>query len=230
MLNSNFFTDGLTSIKFILENFNVVYSYLDNYIILGFDIVIVGIIILFSGKAKKLLEIGSQIATIIGTGIAAKAYSDSKKNDSNSSSNSDSNTNTNSNTNSDSNSKKNYLIPFLTINKKKLFNLFKDKDKNLKLLPILGVISPENATDITQFGYFVLGLSIIILWTLINVLGYLSAVHILSISNFESKYPKLLIFFKYFKYSSITFVVIQGIICIISVLTLIYISYLFINL
>src|ERR1700722_8499319 len=175
MLNSNFLTDGLTSINLILENIIVIYSYLDNYIILAFDIVIVGIIILFSGKAKK-----------------------------------------------------NYLIPFLTINKKNFFNLF--KNKNFKFLPILGVISPENTSDITQFGYFVLGLSIIILWTLINVLGYLSAIHILSISNFESKYPKLLIFFKYFKYSSITFVVIQGIICIISVLTLIYISYLFINL
>ena len=80
-----------------------------------------------------------------------------------------------------------------------------------------------------MFAYSVLKVSIVILWTFINVLGYLSAIHLLKISNFENKYPRLSYFFKYFKYSSIIFVIIQGIICIISVIILIVVSFYFIN-
>jgi len=119
----------------------------------------------------------------------------------------------------------------LLLKKKNLKTFFfKNKDRNsyLTIVPFLGTVLPENASDINKFAYSVLGVSIVILWTLINVLGYLSAVYLLTISNFENKYPKLNYFFKYFRYSSFTFVIIQGIICIIAVLTLIIVSYYFI--
>jgi hypothetical protein len=107
--------------------------------------------------------------------------------------------------------------------------MFDNKYKSSIILPFLGIILPENATDINNFAYSVLSLSIIILWTLTNVLGYLSAIHLLSISKFEIKYPKLFYFFKYFRYSSFIFVLIQGIICIIAVMTLIVVSYYYIQ-
>jgi len=215
----------------------------ENDFIFMFDIIFVvgfilfcGIIILdyiyfflYSGKAKKTLEIGSKIATIVGTIIAAKSYNDSLKDkdkDKSGSGNNSSNSRSNSGNNdskSKSGSKSKSLVPILATTK------LENRYKSLSILPLLGIILPENPSDVNVFAYLVLGISLVILWTLINVLGYLSAVYILSISNFENKYPKLSYLFKYFKYSSLLFVVIQGIICILSTITLIILSFYFIN-
>jgi hypothetical protein len=93
------------------------------------------------------------------------------------------------------------------------------------LWPFLGLTLSENVVALNQYAYAVLALSVVVLWTLVNVFGNLSAVYLLSIYNFETKYPKFLRFFKFFKYTSLTYVVIQGIICLTAVMFLIFTAF-----
>ncbi len=109
-----------------------------------------------------------------------------------------------------------------------LLTPWRGHEASATILPFLGITLSESASTLSQCAYVVLGLSVVTLWTLINVLGYLTALHLLSISKFEIKYPKLSFFFKYFRATSLIYVVIQGILCVTSILVLIITSLLFI--
>ena len=101
------------------------------------------------------------------------------------------------------------------------------------ILNMLDINIPNEAEEIVHYNFAVMTLSIIILSCFCNVVGYLSALHILNQSNFinnnKDKYPKLYKLFKYYSKSSLIFVFIEGLICVTFLLFIIISSLLLIK-
>jgi hypothetical protein len=90
---------------------------------------------------------------------------------------------------------------------------------------LLGITLSDNSSTLNSFAYAVLGLALVILWSLSTVLGYLLGNFFLTKSNFETKYPKLSMFFKSYRLMSSTYLIIQAIICFMALFSLIIISF-----
>jgi hypothetical protein len=108
MLNLSIPNEIVNGVIYIQELFSFLTSSLDNFIILGFDIVLFGIIIHLSGK--KILETGSKafpyiVGTLVGTNAGSNLYDKYKGNTGNSSNSGNTNNSSNSgNTNNSNNS------------------------------------------------------------------------------------------------------------------------------
>ena len=100
--------------------------------------------------------------------------------------------------------KSSFLLPFI------LNNLGKD-------------ISPD-AEPIMIYSFSMFTLSLIVLICFINVLGYLISLYLISKYNIDSKYSKLTKLIKYYEKSTLLFVIIEGIICIIILVFMIIIN------
>lgn len=84
----------------------------------------------------------------------------------------------------------------------------------------------EEASHHFMFISNIFILSIICLLSFINIIGYILSIYLIDKYNIENKYPKLQWIIKYFKNTSISFIVFETIMCL-SFLTVIVISCLF---
>lgn len=82
--------------------------------------------------------------------------------------------------------------------------------------------------DITQLVYGVFLLSLIAFLCFINILGYLIAYYLLQRGNYGEKYPKLAGLINYYKKINSVFLVIEVMLCLISLFILVLFSFLII--
>ena len=84
--------------------------------------------------------------------------------------------------------------------------------------------------NIIQFAYAILLLSVIALYCLFNIIGYMTAYIIVQNSNYEEKYPRLKNIINYYKKGSLLFIIIDVIFCVTCLVILILSSLTFIYL
>ena len=92
------------------------------------------------------------------------------------------------------------------------------------ILNYLNIEIPDDALPIINFSFGIFLLAIIALLCFLNVVGYLSAIILLNKykDNIEIKYPRLKKFLLYFENTSLVYVLIDGILCIIFLLSIIF--------
>ena len=98
-------------------------------------------------------------------------------------------------------------------------------------LPLIlsNITIDESSTSITQICYGVFLLSVIALFCLINIIGYMIAYILLNNKkDYIKKYPRLEKIVNYYKVSSLVFVSIEVILCFTCLLLLVIFSLLFI--
>jgi len=78
----------------------------------------------------------------------------------------------------------------------------------------------DNLSNIDKVLLGVLSITIILLYCIINIIGYFSALYIIKHTDLEKKYPKLSTIIKYYQKTSIIFLIIE-IIFVISILLLV---------
>nr|YP_010146930.1 hypothetical protein K4014_mgp37 [Cyclocybe aegerita]QQP21439.1 hypothetical protein [Cyclocybe aegerita] len=94
---------------------------------------------------------------------------------------------------------------------------------------ILKIINPENVTNnpepIVVYAFSMFVLSLIVLLCIINVMGYVLSLYLISKYDIESKYPKLKKILIYFTKSTEITIIIEGIIAINFLLAIIIINF-----
>lgn len=96
------------------------------------------------------------------------------------------------------------------------------------ILSYLDINIPENASTLTNYSFSVFLLSLIALLCFLNVLGFLVAYILIQKGDYENKYPKFKTIINYFKKTTIFYVIIEGLICLICLLMLIVFSILYV--
>ena len=116
------------------------------------------------------------------------------------------------------------LIKFL-INKFKVSN-FKFRQAFLFsfILNGLNIDLPEDASHTVKFAFGIFLLSLVCLFNFINIVGYLTSIILINKYNIEERYPKYSKLIRYFEKSSLFFVVFEGIMFIIFMLSIIVFS------
>ena len=79
-----------------------------------------------------------------------------------------------------------------------------------------GNLSPNK-----KFALGICLLSLVCLFSFINVVGYLSFIILINKYDIESKFPRLKIIIKYYKKTSLFFVVLEGLMCLIFLLLIV---------
>jgi hypothetical protein len=97
------------------------------------------------------------------------------------------------------------------------------------ILSYLDINIPENATPLVNYSFNVFVLSLIVLLSFLNVVGYLTSIILLNKYEVEAKFPKLKKIINYYNKSSLLLVFIEGFICIIFLLVLIISSLTFLG-
>ena len=92
------------------------------------------------------------------------------------------------------------------------------------ILESLNINIPDDASHHVQFAFGIFILSLICLINFINVVGYLTSRYLVTKYKVETKYPKLIKVIRYYERSSIFFVVIEGLTCVIFLLIIIIFS------
>lgn len=92
------------------------------------------------------------------------------------------------------------------------------------ILESLNINIPDDASHHVQFAFGIFILSLICLINFINVVGYLTSIYLVTKYEVETKYPKLIKVIRYYERSSIFFVVIEGLTCVIFLLIIIIFS------
>nr|YP_009504217.1 hypothetical protein [Lactifluus hygrophoroides]AWX52942.1 hypothetical protein [Lactifluus hygrophoroides] len=108
----------------------------------------------------------------------------------------------------------------------------KNKVTHLSSLPLIFYNLDINVSDsdpvIAQLAYGVLLLSLVAFFCLINIVGYILAYYFVQKGNYEVKYPKFAKLIKYYKKTTLVFLTIEIILCLICLGILIFYSYLII--
>nr|YP_010759106.1 hypothetical protein QEO35_mgp13 [Hericium alpestre]WEX32020.1 hypothetical protein [Hericium alpestre] len=214
--------DFLTLIYFTL-NTNI------NLICYIFIISVISVIpiILFS---KRILD--KVINGVIYGGAARSAYSGfsqaiidytKSKFSSNNNNNGDSSNNNNNDSTKTNNAK-------TESNKKSIF-LFNKKNQKLdkylysaNLIPFLNfdwTIAPENMSSLQQIFWGLLGLNIVLLWCLIDVLGYFITLYAIKYVDLENKYKNYIKIINYFKKFTYLNIIIELVFIFVTLLTII---------
>ena len=107
----------------------------------------------------------------------------------------------------------------IVYNKWQDFYLRLDKNKNrlyLSLIPFINVdwwpitiSAPDSLSGLNKLIFSTLIFSVIILWCIINIIGYFGSLYIVKYTDLESKYPKFKPIFKYYLNTSTVFLVIE---------------------
>ena len=92
------------------------------------------------------------------------------------------------------------------------------------ILESLNINIPDDASHHVQFAFGIFILSLICLINFINVVGYLTSIYLVTKYEVETKYHKLIKVIRYYERSSIFFVVIEGLTCVIFLLIIIIFS------
>jgi putative copper export protein len=129
------------------------------------------------------------------------------------------------------------IIKIKKINKKIknlpiIMNQIKNRVSHLSSFPLIFYNLDINVNDsdpvITQLAYGVFLLSLVALFCLINIIGYLLTYYLIQKGNYEVKYPKLTRLINYYKNTTLVFIIIEIILCLICLGILIFYSYLII--
>jgi hypothetical protein len=193
--------------NFVLNYNTIILGFLDNIIfildilkeLLNLEIVIiitVGFIICLSRRAGKILDITKKIVTTIAAATLIIWLVVLKMIKMN-------------------------LIP-LIMHKK--FYKHSESFSFAFILSFLDITIPDHASTLTQFSFSVFLLSLVALFCLINILAYLLTYIFIQKGDYENKYPKLKILIKVYKNTSIFYVIIEILICLISLSLLIFFS------
>ena len=92
------------------------------------------------------------------------------------------------------------------------------------ILDSLNINIPEDASQMVQYSFSIFLLSLICLLNFINVVGYLTAIYLINKYDIENKFPKFKRIIRYYEKSSIFFVVLEGVTCVIFLLVIIIFS------
>lgn len=87
----------------------------------------------------------------------------------------------------------------------------------------------ETSSSFTQVFYGFLSLSLVALFCLINIVGFMITYILVQNGNYEIKYPKLKKFINYYKKSSLLYVSIEVLLCFLCLLALVYFSFLYVQ-
>jgi len=86
----------------------------------------------------------------------------------------------------------------------------------------------ETASSLTQISYGVFLLSFVALICFLNVVGFMITYVLIQKGNYEIKYPKLRKFINYYKKSTLVYVSIEALLCLICLILLVYFSFLYV--
>ena len=108
----------------------------------------------------------------------------------------------------------------------------KNKITHLSFFPFIFYNLDININDsdpaIVQLAYGVFLLSLIALFCLINIMGYIFTYYIVQKGNYEVKYPKFAKLIGYYKKTTVVFLIIETLLCLTCLGILIFYSYLII--
>lgn len=96
------------------------------------------------------------------------------------------------------------------------------------ILSKLDINLSENASSLTQLSFSVFLLSLISFLCVLNIIGVLTAYIFIQKGNYENKYPRFGKLINYYKQSSLLYVIIEIIICLVCLLLLIFYSLAFV--
>jgi len=115
---------------------------------------------------------------------------------------------------------------------------FKSKQETIKtrqslilpfILNILDINIPEGSENLTNYAFGVMIMSLVALLCFINVLGYFLSFHVLDKYNIETRFPKLSKIKKYYKNTTLIFIIYESLFCIFCLLFLIITAYLYLK-
>lgn len=113
-----------------------------------------------------------------------------------------------------------------------MMNPIKNRITHLSSFPLIFYNLDINVNDsdpvIVQLAYGVFLLSLVALFCLINIIGYISSYYLIQKGNYEVKYPKFARIINYYKKTTLVFLIIEIILCLICLAILIFYSYLII--
>lgn len=92
------------------------------------------------------------------------------------------------------------------------------------ILDTLNINIPEDASRSVNFAFSIFILSLICLLNFISVVGYLTSIYLVTKYDIENKFPKFKRIIRYYEKSSIFFVVLEGVTCVIFLLVIIIFS------
>lgn len=93
------------------------------------------------------------------------------------------------------------------------------------LLPFINsslLSAPESLSAVNKIIYGVLTFTIILLYCIINIIGYFGVLYIIKYTDLQTKYPKLSPIIKYYQNTSFVFLIIEIIFVIFSLLLIIF--------
>ena len=96
------------------------------------------------------------------------------------------------------------------------------------ILSSLDINITDADSSLTQFSYGVFLLSLIALICFINIIGFMIGYILVQRGNYEIKYPKLSRFIKYYKNSTLIYITIEVLLCLICLLLLVFLSLLYV--
>ena len=89
------------------------------------------------------------------------------------------------------------------------------------ILDTLNINIPEDASRSVNFAFSIFILSLICLLNFISVVGYLTSIYLVTKYDIENKFPKFKRIIRYYEKSSLFFVVLEGLTCVIGLLVII---------
>lgn len=116
-----------------------------------------------------------------------------------------------------------------------MINHFK-LNKNIKItqslfgliMSQLNVNVDETASNLTQISYGFFLLSLVALFCFLNILGFMITYILIQKGNYEIKYPKLRKFINYYKKTSLIYVSVEVLLCLLCLILLVFFSFLFV--
>lgn len=93
------------------------------------------------------------------------------------------------------------------------------------IIYFFGLELEEGSSPIVEYGFNVALVCLVIFICFINVFGYLIALYFLQNKDIENKYPKLKVFFNYFKKSTFYYIVFDGILGLLFLIMLIVLGF-----
>jgi len=113
-----------------------------------------------------------------------------------------------------------------------IMNQIKNRITQFSSFPLIFYNLDINVNDsdpvIVQLAYGVFLLTLVTLFCLRNIIGYISAYFLIQKGNYEVKYPKFARLIHYYKNTTLVFLIIEIILCLICLAILIFYSYLII--
>ena len=89
------------------------------------------------------------------------------------------------------------------------------------LLESLNIQLPDEVSPLVKFASGIFVLALVCLSSFINISGYILSIYLINKYDIESKFPRLKIIIIYYKKTSLFFVVLEGLMCLIFLLLIV---------